>query len=191
MKSVNTLCTSLLVLIACWVAASCGSHESSRTPLNQSAEVSQACKLGRGTSSNMALGFPKTDGFAPSTGVVKVSVLFVDFDDVPATQSVDSVFSLLDPIVPDFFTKASYGRMEVQLQPHLEWMRLPKSSAYYASGIYDGLSHLFYLQEAVDSADARVDFSQTDIVVVMANPEAEQSDRPAIRAARTSDSNAV
>lgn len=172
MKSVRMLFRSLVILIICLLAVSCGKNEASKTPMTQSPEVISACKLGRGTASNTALGFPKTNGFAPSTGTVNMTVLFVDFDDVPASLDVDSVFSILNPIVPDFFEETSYGRMHLQFQPHLEWLRLSKPSDYYASGIYDGLSHLFFIQEAVDLADAQVDFSQTHIVVVMTNPEA-------------------
>jgi len=67
-----------------------------------------------------------------------MTVLFVDFDDVPATQSVDSVFSIINPIAPDFFEETSYGRMQLNLQPHLEWLRFSRSSEYYGTAIYKG-----------------------------------------------------
>ncbi|MEO0897155.1 MAG: hypothetical protein AAFY71_12195 [Bacteroidota bacterium] len=50
-----------------------------------------------------ALGFSKVPGLAPSLGNLHVRVLFVDFDDVAASKSPDSVLAMLDPIVPEFF----------------------------------------------------------------------------------------
>ncbi|MEM1321805.1 MAG: hypothetical protein AAGG75_16215, partial [Bacteroidota bacterium] len=121
----------------------------------------------------IAAGFPKVEGLAPSIGKVNMTVLFVDFDDVPATKSTDSVFSIINPIAPDFFKEISYGRMELNLIPHFEWLRLSQPSLHYGMGIYEFLPHHDFIQEAVDLAADKVDFSQTHVVLVLSNPAAE------------------
>lgn len=132
------------------------------------------CKLPRVLDGSIALGFPKVEGLAPSRGKVNMTVLFVDFDDVPATRSVDSVFSIINPIAPNFFKEISYGRMELNLKPHLEWLRLSRPSTHYGKGIYEFMPHRDFIQEAVDLADGKVDFSETHIVLVISNPEAKK-----------------
>ena len=120
------------------------------------------------------MGIPKVEGLAPSIDTVNMTVLFVDFNDVPARQTTDSIFSIINPVAPDFYEEISYGRMQLNLQPHFEWLRLSKPSDFYGLAIYRGEPHLNFIQEAVDLADDQVDFSQTHIVLVMTTPEAEE-----------------
>jgi len=140
---------------------------------DQNQVAKTVCKLPRVVEGSIALGFPKVEGLAPSIGKVNITVLFVDFDDVPATMSTDSVFSIISPIAPNFFEEVSYGRMELNLNPHHKWLRLSKSSAHYGKGIYEFLPHRDFIQEAVNLADSNVDFKKTDVVLVMSNPDAE------------------
>jgi M6 family metalloprotease-like protein len=139
----------------------------------QRQSVKEKAKLARVVESPIALGFPKIEGLAPSTGKLTMKVLFVDFDDMPATKSVESVFSIIHPIAPEFFEEMSYGRLQLNLHPHFEWLRLSKSSTHYGKGIYEFLPHRDFIQEAVDLAASKVDFSETDVVLIMSNPDAE------------------
>lgn len=142
----------------------------SNPTIEQSRTQKLKCKLPRVVDGNIALGFPKIEDLAPSIGKLNMTVLFADFDDVPAETSTDSIFSIINPIAPEFFKEISYGRMELNLQPHFQWLRLSKSSEFYATAIYKGQSHLDFIQEAVDLADDQVDFSETHIVLVINNP---------------------
>jgi M6 family metalloprotease-like protein len=63
--------------------------------------------------------------------------------------------------------------MKLNLNPHRSWIRLSKPSVHYGDGIYEFKPHREFIQEAVNLADERVDFSETDLVLVMSNPEAE------------------
>ncbi|MDP2189168.1 MAG: hypothetical protein Q8J69_10855 [Sphingobacteriaceae bacterium] len=130
------------------------------------------CQLPRLVEGPIALGFPKVPKLAPSLGQLNMTVLFVDFDDVPASSSTDSVFAIINPLVPNFFAETSYGRLQLQLQPHHAWLRLSRPSAHYGEGIYGFETHRAFIQEAVDLADAQVDFSKTDVVLVLSNPKA-------------------
>jgi len=156
----------------CFVISSCGNKKSDTSIQHIPDEVIN-CKLPRVVEGPIALGFPKVEGLAPSVGKLNMTVLFVDFDDVPAIQSTDSIFSIINPIAPDFYKEISYGHLEVKLKPHFEWLRLSKPSVHYGEAIREFLPHREFIQEAIDLAGDRVDFSQTDVVLVMANPKAE------------------
>ena len=122
---------------------------------------------------NVGLGVPRYEGLMPSVGTVNAAVLFVDFDDAPATnRTPEDIFNIVSPTAPDFFSQVSYGRMTLNLQPHLTWLRLSRPSAHYGGGISTFYGHREFLQEAIDLADADVDFSTADTVVVLANPDA-------------------
>jgi M6 family metalloprotease-like protein len=165
----NRQLINLLILFFLFV--SCG-NKKAETSNQQTALEVISCKLPRVVEGPIALGFPKVEGLAPSIGKVNITVLFVDFDDVPSAISTDSVFSIINPIAPDFFEEVSYGRMELNLTPHLEWLRLDNPSTHYGKGIYEFRPHRDFIQEAVDLAKDKVDFRETDIVLVMSNPEA-------------------
>lgn len=169
-KSIS-ISNGIRILLLSFLVIGCGINKEEALNHQETPQV-EACKVPKVLPSDLALGFPMGGELAPSIGTVNMTVLFVDFEDVPATQSLDSVFSIISPIAPEFFKEISYGRMELNLLPHFEWLRLSKSSEYYGTAIYRGQSHLDFIQEAVDLADDQVDFSQTHIVLVMTNPEA-------------------
>ncbi|WP_299521922.1 hypothetical protein [Winogradskyella sp.] len=158
----------LLLLTICSV--SCKQDKKSELAKEQDKSEKAICKLPRIIEGDISLGFPKVEGLAPSLGKVNMTVLFTDFNDVPAETSTDSVFSIINPLAPNFFEEVSYGKMELNLQPHFEWLRLSKPSEYYGTAIYRGQPHLDFIQEAVDLANEKVDFSETDIVLVINNP---------------------
>jgi M6 family metalloprotease-like protein len=99
-------------------------------------------------------------------------VLFVDFSDVPATESAETIYSMISPNAEKFFNDISYGRMTWLLEPHFAWLRLSQPSVHYGEGIRTYEGHLQFIQEAVDAADEAVDFSTVDSVVVMSPPAA-------------------
>ena len=133
----------------------------------------QPCQLDKVfTNDFVDLGFPN-NGPSPSLGTINVQVLFADFPDAAATKTTEEVLALLDPVNVDFFEEMSYGRMTVNLIPHHGWLRLSRTSGQYAMGLRSAVEHLAFIQEAVDLADNEVDFSETDIVLVMSNPDAQ------------------
>jgi M6 family metalloprotease-like protein len=132
-----------------------------------------ACLLPPLALTNVGLGLPKPAHRLPSVGYVRTVVLFADFPDVPASQTPQEVFAAISPNAEKFFADISYGRMCWTLEPHLIWLRLSQSSAYYAQGVGtpgqppDPVRHQEFIQEAVTLADPDVDFSTADSVVVM------------------------
>lgn len=131
-----------------------------------------ACKLPPFAFTNVGLGLPNPTYKMPSTGHVKAIVLFADFNDVPAVMTPQEIFSLISPGAENFYSTVSYGRMSLTLEPHFVWLRLSQPSAHYGEGIHSYEGDLEFIQEAVNLADAEVDFSTADSVVVMVPPEA-------------------
>lgn len=132
----------------------------------------EECKLPPLSFTNVGLGLPNPAFKMPSVGDVKTIVLFADFSDVPATQTPEELLSIISPGAEAFYSEMSYGRMRWTLEPHPVWLRLSQPSVHYGEGIrsYDG--HLAFIQEAVTLADADVDFSTADSVIVLVPPEA-------------------
>ena len=107
-----------------------------------------------------------------STGNIDVVVLFTDFQDVSATQSTQSIFSIISPGGENFLEDQSNERLQLSFRPHHQWLRLGSSASTYAEAIktYDG--HRKFMQEAIDLADAEVNFLGAEAVLVVATPNA-------------------
>lgn len=134
--------------------------------------IVEVCKLQPFAFTNVGFGLPNPAHKLPSVGDVRTIVLFVDFNDVPAAQKPEDVFALISPNAEKFFNAMSFGRMNWILEPHFVWLRLSQPSSVYGEGIRSYEGHLQFIQEAVTLADADIDFSTADSVVVMVPPEA-------------------
>lgn len=77
------------------------------------------------------------------------------------------------PTATEFVAEVSNGGMQLVLEPHLEWLRMSQPSTVYASAITTFEQHRDWLQEAIDLADASVDFSGAELVLLIATPNAE------------------
>ncbi|MBX3049263.1 MAG: hypothetical protein KIT46_03050 [Anaerolineales bacterium] len=130
----------------------------------------QACRPQR--QQPLGLGFPIAADRLPAIGPLHAAVLFADFEDAPAERSPAEALAIVSPGAEEFFAELSGGRLQVQLHPQLIWLRLSQPQAHYAAGLTSFEAHLDFLQEAVDLADAAVDFSQMDLVLVLTNPDA-------------------
>lgn len=119
---------------------------------------------------DVGLGFPRYKSRMQSIGTVRATVLFVDFSDAQAEASPQDVYSMISPGASDFFRAVSYGRMIFELEPHLVWLRMSRPSTDYGLSNFTYSRQVAYIQEAVDLADAEVDFSGVQAVYVMANP---------------------
>lgn len=179
--------TFIYLLLIPLLFTACKDKQKETLAKAQNQEEKTICKLPRVLESSIALGFPKVEGLAPSKGELNMTVLFVDFEDVPATKPTDSIFAIVNPIASDFYKEISYGRLNINLNPHHKWLRLSQPSAHYGEGIYEFEPHRNFIQEAIDLADDEVDFSQTDVVLVLSNPEAKAIDRGPTFKSRDSD----
>ena len=137
-------------------------------------DSARACRLPRaGARSDVEIGFPRISSRLKSAGSVKMTVLFTDFADAPATQSTEQVAATSVPGASAILAQQSFGAFH--LVPDLVplWIRMPGSSSSY--GLADGFTfaeHRAYIQDAVRLADPSYDFSTTDLLVVIATPNA-------------------
>jgi len=107
----------------------------------------------------------------PSVGKLRAAVLFVDFCDAPGSDDPSSILhGWIEPGV-EWLHTASYGRLTITLEPTARWIRMPQTARFYReSGIVDDAEpHEKYVGDAIDAAArAGFDFSQTDVVYVVA-----------------------
>lgn len=134
-------------------------------------ELFSNCKLpiadGRG---GVAIGgFPRYSERLRSTGTVNVTFLMVDFPDSVATMSVATAYAKVSG-AKQFFSDMSYSKMNYNMSaPSSSWIRMPKASTQYSFGTYQ--NHIAYVRDAVTAADSTVDFSNTDSLVIIQNPD--------------------
>ena len=136
-------------------------------------EAASACKLPARPEAAIGLGFPQADDRLATTGTVRGTVLFADFPDQRAAMSPSEVFDILSPGAERYFDTVSYGRMSLELSAHPVWLRLSQPAAHYAEGIKTYSGHRAFLDEALRLADDAVDFSQTDVIILMSAPSAD------------------
>ncbi|HVW98392.1 MAG TPA: hypothetical protein VHA56_20670 [Mucilaginibacter sp.] len=131
-----------------------------------------ACKLPNLSQwHDIGLGFPRDPNRQKSTGTVKVAVIFVDFSDAVASRTPQEVFSYISPASENFLNSVSYGALNVVFEPKFKWYRMSKPSSAYGWDHLTFQLHQFYIQEAVNLADPEYDFSKTDEIVVVSNPD--------------------
>ena len=84
------------------------------------------CKLSNFNGQNVNLGFPRNSILLPSVGNVKVLVVGVDFANVRGSESPQQMAGPFElPIVRDFFSTASYNRLNLEFTIADEVVRLP------------------------------------------------------------------
>lgn len=134
------------------------------------APAQAACILPSLTGS-VSFGFPRSTNRLPTTGDLRLSVVFVDFPDAGAFLTPEEVFGIVSPGAEAFFDAMSYGALNMILTPDLQWRRMSQpSSAYgFATGITFN-QHRSFLEEALLLATPSSDFSQAHGFVVLTDP---------------------
>ena len=119
------------------------------------------------------LGFPRRSHWVKSVGTIKVTTLFVDFSDAPATRTPEDVFKqYISPSSENFLGTISYGKQIINFDTQFQWLRMSKRSTEYGWSALTGDLHRAYNREAALLADPKVDFSTTDVLLVVTNPDA-------------------
>jgi M6 family metalloprotease-like protein len=116
-------------------------------------------------------GWPRIAERSKVLGEVTATVILVDFADAPASMTPAQALALISP-AQDVFTEMSYGKLSYKLKPQLKWYRMSKNSSDYVAGGWTFFKHRDYITEAAKLADADVDFSTTDSLIILANPDA-------------------
>ena len=142
------------------------------TPSTSNTSITE-CKLpvadGRGDVS--IGGWPRITERSKTTGTVNATVIMVDFSDAPATMTPQAAFAKISGATATF-SEVSYGQLNYSFNPRYKWYRMSKTSTQYAPLTQSFLTHRAYIAEAAALADAEVDFSTTDNIIILANPDA-------------------
>lgn len=127
--------------------------------------IADACRPER--QQEFQAGFPRSRAHLPTTGTLRIGVLFVDFADAPATESISTEIDRNLRGFEAIFERSSYGKLDVEFVPHTRWLRSSLRGTEQAEGAHTaGPDHLALLNEAVELAGDDVDFSRLDHVIV-------------------------
>ena len=122
---------------------------------------------------DVGLGFPRIASRTNAIGAIKVTVIFVDFSDAPATRTPQDVFSKsISPASENYFSAVSYGNFKLNFDPQYKWLRMSKPSTGYGWSALTFALHKAYIQEAINLADPTVDFSNSGAFLIVSNPDA-------------------
>ena len=114
-------------------------------------------------------GFPLPGFAAPSSGQVKMTVLFMDFPDAPATYTTRQEIEPGLRYMERYLEAASYGRLELDIDIVHRWLRTPDRYQSFIDADAAGASGLWPSAgaESVRLADDEYDFAETDIVLTI------------------------
>ena len=115
-------------------------------------------------------GWPRIDERLKSTGDVIAPVVMVDFPDAPASMTPTDAIDRISQSA-DVFNEMSYGKLSYTFKPQLKWYRMSKKSTDYVAGGWTFIKHREYITEAAKLADVDIDFSKTDSLIILANPD--------------------
>ncbi len=115
--------------------------------------------------SGTTAGFPLPD-VMPTTGVVRVAVLFMDFADASAEHTTQEEAELGLPWAETYLEAVSYGKIDIELVPLHRWLRAEQDSTAYIGSTPLGPALVGTASvHAVALADAEFDFSTVDLVL--------------------------
>ncbi|WP_419551564.1 cell wall-binding repeat-containing protein [Candidatus Poriferisodalis sp.] len=115
----------------------------------------------------VSAGFPVQDD-VPTTGVVRIGVLFMDFSDAQAEHSTQRESRLGLQWAENYLEAVSYGRLDVEFAPLHRWLRAEQPFEAYmgptavSTGLVGAAS-----EHAVEVADPEFDFTQVDLVLTV------------------------
>lgn len=131
----------------------------------RAAQVARDCRPIDGPSHGV--GFPIHSSYAPSTGALRVAVLFMEFPDARAAHSTQEELSRGNlQLTRDFFDDVSYGSLDIEFVPHHEWLRAPEDADHYL-GVDGSVGSYEIAQEAASQALDDFDFTDIDALVTI------------------------
>jgi hypothetical protein len=84
---------------------------------------------------NTGLAYPPSIYRVKSTGTLRLGMIFVDYNDaqvIPSNTNVAmDLYRLFSPLNENWFSAMSYNRLQVQITPHLHWLRSSKLAIEY------------------------------------------------------------
>lgn len=153
---------SVLLALCAFLAASCTAKA-----------TKNACKLSSSASdlNEGILSRSNPTQFATNTGTLKAAIMFVDFPDAAANDTISSLYDILMPGAADFYSTISYGRLNISLQvDKTKFYRMPQASAFYRIIRNDpGMQQERYIRDAMAAAVAQgnVTWTSADVLWII------------------------
>jgi hypothetical protein len=89
------------------------------------------CKL-RLATYDLSVGFTSPKLYTPSIGILKAVLVFVDFEDTPANDTIDALYDFFMPDASNWYSTASYGELKIEMQvDKSKFYRVPRLSTGY------------------------------------------------------------
>ncbi|MBQ9936637.1 MAG: M6 family metalloprotease domain-containing protein [Lachnospiraceae bacterium] len=104
------------------------------------------------------------EGLMPSTGDVKAAVLMVEFQDVKASVTKDSVRNTMfgeSNSMNSYYKTSSYGKLNVSGDVY-DWYEAPYNREYYEDNTREYPPNEYLFRDVIAAMDSQVDFSQYD-----------------------------
>ncbi|MFE5240089.1 MULTISPECIES: M6 family metalloprotease domain-containing protein [unclassified Streptomyces] len=173
LRSAAAALTSLLALAATGLVAG---------PAVAASRDAGPCALPR-TGAHHSLGLDSwNDAYPRPDRDLDAVMVFLSFPDSDPVVSPEVLAADYFPSTARFFERASYGAFTLRPHPQRHWTRMPRPSTWY--GIqrdWGSERRSAYLRDAIDAADDQVDFSEYDIVYLVADPDAPGVDSDATK----------
>ena len=115
------------------------------------------------------VGFPLSEAVDPSSGRVKITVLFMDFPDAQASHATHEEVASGLPVMEEYLEAQSYGKLDLDIDVVHHWWRAPHEYRTYLADDAAGATGLWPSAgaESVRRADDSYDFSDTDVVLTV------------------------
>ena len=119
--------------------------------------------------SDVTAGFPLPRWAAPSTGTLRVAVLFMDFPDAEAAHTTEDEAEQGLPYAEDYLESVSYGHLDVELVPHHAWIRSEHEFSDFVStnALNNQAVNSAAISHAIGLAEPDFDFSDFHTVMVV------------------------
>ncbi len=132
------------------------------------------CRLEDFNLEGVRIGFPMSSSRLPSTGLVRVQVLFIDFPDRVGSQSFEELeefFSSYVNGIERFFEVQSISRVQFEWVLAPEFVRIPRNFSTLRMNRENSQDLDPVLRQAIQIADGKVDYTDIDMVIVFLNPD--------------------
>ncbi|MDX3849184.1 M6 family metalloprotease domain-containing protein [Streptomyces sp. AK02-01A] len=109
-------------------------------------------------------------------------MIFLSFPDSRPLTSPAELAADHFPATSGFYERASYGKFRLRAHSEPRWLEMPyASTAYGIRRDWDPKRRKAYMRDALSVADPLVDFSQYDVVYLVADPDAPGVDSDATK----------
>ena len=148
--------------VVCWGHDTLAPPPGVRSPYAEGRPDPAACRV-FGTLGLTHAGFPRHRSAAPTTGTVRVAVLFMDFPDAVASYSTRAEVGESLAFAERYLEEASYGALDIRFVPLHRWLRSENEHTHYlVKNEMRGFD-----SEAARLADPEVDFALYDILMTV------------------------